>query len=323
MKVLTVAFGLAAALTIMADPPPIAAAEIGNGPAEVTLAACAQGSSQADTHVPGCSYSYLTKVAAPSYTYVTSQGAVSWKDGTVTSGALDFPAAGQTWPALTDLFLGASSTATPKSITGTVDADGRVDLTMQYDVLLKAGANECRLTGTTQLSSAGTEKLGGQATGKDYDPATGQFAVVSTTYPAPTTAGSCLLTSAAYDLSKGMGWYLTGTMKLPGGTPVTPASRPPRSKLPKKVKRKGKTVLLKKAVVTNAGQKATAKVTWSTKKSAKGSSKKYANLETNKSGKITITTTGKAKKLSVKLSLKASAVPGYQAYSSTKKWTVK
>ena len=69
---------------------------------------------------------------------------MSWKDGTLTRNALSFPAAGQTWPVLTNLFLGASSTATPKTITGTVDANGKVDLTMAYDILLKAGANECR-----------------------------------------------------------------------------------------------------------------------------------------------------------------------------------
>ena len=82
-------------------------------------------------------------------------------------------------------------------------------------------------------------------------------------------------------------------------------------------------MLLKKAVVTNAGQKATAKVTWSTKKSAKGSKAKYASVKTSKAGKVTITTTGTAKKLYVKLSLTAPAVPGCMAYTSTKKWTVK
>ncbi len=95
-------------------------------------------------------------------------------------------------------------------------------------------------------------------------------------------------------------------------------------KLPKKIKAKGKTVLLKKAVVTNAGQKATAKLTWSTKKSAKGAKAKYANQEvSHKTGKVTIRTTGKAKRLYVKLSLSAPAIDGYQAYSFTKKWTVK
>jgi hypothetical protein len=175
---------------LLAALPPAGAVDLTDGGAEVTLDVSAQGSSQTDTYVPCCSYLYLPEVAAPPYTYLSSQGAVSRKGGTVAGGALNCPAAGQTWPVLTDLFLGASSTVTPKAITGTVDAYGKVDLTMDYDVLLKAGANECALTGTTQLSSAGTEKLGGQATGKNYDPATGTFAVVSTTYPAPTTSRS-------------------------------------------------------------------------------------------------------------------------------------
>ena len=314
----------AAALTFMADPPPLAhAAEIGTGPAEVNLAVCAAGDTQTDTFIPNCSYSYLTKVAAPPYTYLTSQGAVAWK-GTATGGALAFPASGQTWPALTNLFLGASRTTTPKDVTGTVDSNGKVDLTLSYDTLIKAGANQCTLTGTVALSSQGTEKLGGQAVGKDYDPATGQFAVVSTTYTAPAATGSCLLINAAYDLSKGMGWYLTGTMTLPA-PPVPPLAQKQTAtvKVAKKVMRTGKTVLLKKAVVTNAGNEAMAKVTWSTKKKAKGTKAKYASVKTTKAGKVTLKTTGKAKKLYVKLSLKAPAVTGYEAYSYSKTWKVK
>ena len=168
----------------------------------------------------------------------------------------------------------------------------------------------------------GTEKLGGQAVGKDYDPATGQFAVVSTSYTAPAATGSCLLVNAAYDLSKGMGWYLTGTMSLPSAPPVI-QKQTAQVKVPKKVKRTGKTVLLKKAVVTNAGQKATAKVTWSTKKKAGGSNLKLAASKTTKAGKVILRTTGTAKRLYVRLSLKAPAVEGYRAYKYTKKWMVK
>ena len=82
-------------------------------------------------------------------------------------------------------------------------------------------------------------------------------------------------------------------------------------------------MLLKNAVVTNAGQKAAAKVTWSTKKSARGSNLKLAAVKLSKAGKVTLRTTGKAKGLYVKLSLKAPAVEGYRAYKYTKKWTVK
>ncbi len=243
---------------------------------------------------------------------------MSWKAGSLTGNALSFPAAGQTWPALTGLYLNASSVATPKNITGTVDSNGKVDLTMDYDVLLTAGSSQCRLTGTSQLSSQGTEKFGAQAVGKNYDPATGQFAVVSTTYAAPNaidvTPAGCLATNIAYDLSQGMGWFLTGTVQLPGA----PLPQTAKVKLPNKIKPKGKTVLLKKPVVTNAGQRATAKLNWSTKKSAKGTKDKYASAT-----KRSITTTGKAKKLYVKLTLSAPAVDGYTAYSFSKKWTVK
>ena len=145
---------------------------------------------------------------------------------------------------------------------------------------------------------------------------------MSTSYTAPAAFGGCLLVNAAYDLSKGMGWYLTGTMTLPAAPPVV-QKQTATVKVPKKVERTGKTVLLKKAVVTNASQKATAKVTWSTKKKAGGSNLRLAAAKTTKSGKVILRTTGKAKRLYVKLSLKAPAVEGYRAYKYTKKWTVK
>ena len=112
----------------------------------------------------------------------------------------------------------------------------------------------------------------------------------------------------------------------PPSTPPPPAVTAAQTavvKVPKRLKAKGATVVLKKAVVTNAGQKATSRLTWSTKKSAKGAKKKYATVRTTRSGKVTITTTGKARKLYVKLRLKAPATAGYTAYSYTTTWTVK
>ena len=87
-------------------------------------------------------------------------------------------------------------------------------------------------------------------------------------------------------------------------------------KVPKKIKYRGKTVLLKKAVRTNAGQKAKSKVTVKPKK------RTYAKVKTTTSGKVTIRVRGK-KKLKVTLKLKAPATSHYTAYSYTKKWTVK
>ena len=77
-----------------------------------------------------------------------------------------------------------------------------------------------------------------------------------------------------------MGWHLTGTMTLPGVTPAPVVQKQTAAvRVPKKVKRNGTTVLLGKAVVTNAGQRASAKVTWSTKKSAKGSKVRFSQGE--------------------------------------------
>ncbi|MCU0278686.1 MAG: carboxypeptidase-like regulatory domain-containing protein [Candidatus Nanopelagicales bacterium] len=106
-------------------------------------------------------------------------------------------------------------------------------------------------------------------------------------------------------------------------TKIEPQTQAATFKVAKKIAFKGKTVLLKKAVVTNAGQTAKAKVTWSTKKSAKGTSKKYAKVTKTSKGKVTITTKGKAKKLYVKLTLKAPATTGFTAFTFAKTWKVK
>ncbi len=99
---------------------------------------------------------------------------------------------------------------------------------------------------------------------------------------------------------------------------VTPAANQQTAtvKTPKKIKSNGKTVLLKKSVKTNAGQKAKAKVT------VKPKGKKYAKVTISKKGKVTIKTTGK-KKLKVTLKLTAPATADFTSYSFTKKWKVK
>ncbi len=104
----------------------------------------------------------------------------------------------------------------------------------------------------------------------------------------------------------------------PPVTPVTPAKQTQTAKVktPKKIKYNGTTVLLKKAVKTNAAQKAKSKVTVKPKK------KKYAKVTTTKKGKVRIKTFGR-KKLKVTLKLKAPATDQYTAYSYAKKWTVK
>ncbi len=87
-------------------------------------------------------------------------------------------------------------------------------------------------------------------------------------------------------------------------------------KVPKKVKYKGTTVLLEKAVTTNAGQKASIKVI------AKPKAKKYSKVKITSTGKVTIKTLGK-KKLKVTLKVTAPATNLYAPYSFTKEWKVK
>ena len=81
-------------------------------------------------------------------------------------------------------------------------------------------------------------------------------------------------------------------MHLPARSAADGGQKPP-----KRIGRKGKTVLLKKAVVTNAGQTATAKVTWSTKKSAMGNKGQFCVGDDQQ--KVTIRPYWKAKKFYV------------------------
>jgi hypothetical protein len=133
--------------------------------------------------------------------------------------------------------------------------------------------------------------------------------------------------------SPGFAYFMHGTPKPkpttpPTTPPVTPNPAPevqPQTAsviLPKRIRAKGRTTLLKKPVVTSAGQKATAKVTWSPKKAAKGSSARYAKV-IRKGGTLSIRTTGAAKVLYVRISLTAPAQPTFYAYTFAKKWRVK
>ncbi len=94
------------------------------------------------------------------------------------------------------------------------------------------------------------------------------------------------------------------------------ASQTASVKLPKKIAYKGKTTLLKKAVVTSAGNKAAVKVV------VKPKGKKYAKVSKKKNGKVVIATKGK-RKLKVVLTLSASATAQANPYLLVKKWTVK
>ena len=151
-----------------------------------------------------------------------------------------------------------------------------------------------------------------------------RFAVVSTSYTAPAATGSCLLLNAAYDLFQGHGLVPDRDHDpARGACPAGGAEADRQSEVAEEDQTQGKSVLRKKAVVTIARQMASARVTWSTKKKAQGTNLKLAPVKTTKAGRVTLRTTGNVKRLYVKLSLQAPAVAGFEAYSYSKKWTVK
>ncbi len=253
------------------------------------------------------------------YAHVTAQGPISWS-GTSRQGSLTFPVAGQAWPALSLLDSAVTATARPSDITGTVAADGTVTMTLRYDTTISALGLSCTAKGQVLLSSAATDPVGG-GQGLGWDPATGRFAVAATSASVPTLTGAaCLRAGDFLDLSKGLGWYISGTLTVDPGPVGPPAKQKARVKLPKRVAAKGRTVIVGKAVVTNAKQRADVDLTWGTKRSARGEKKRYAKVLVTKSGKVTLRTRGKAKRLYVRLRLSAPATPGYGAYSRTKVW---
>ncbi|MCU0277592.1 MAG: hypothetical protein MUE31_01730 [Candidatus Nanopelagicales bacterium] len=148
------ALGMAGVVGVMAGSlaltsPASAEITIGDGNAVVVLTPCGKDKSLGSELVADCSYSAFKLKAdgAPSYIYVTQDGYIVWKGGTITAGALDFPASGQTWPDLALKFSGIpiTSSATPAKITGTVDSQGKVDLAMSFATTLKTPLGKCTL----------------------------------------------------------------------------------------------------------------------------------------------------------------------------------
>jgi alpha-tubulin suppressor-like RCC1 family protein len=182
-------------------------------------------------------------------------------------------------------------------------------------------------TAVTGVPGNGQATVSWTAPGDD-----GGSPVIDHTVTAIPGGASCTISSTSCvvsGLTNGTGYTFTVTARNAIGAstpsapsaPVTPSAPVKQKqtatvKVPKKIKYKGKKVLLKKAVWTNAGQKAASKIT------VKPKAKKYAKVKTTKKGKVTIRTFGK-KKLKVTLKLTAPATSEYTAYSYKKKWTVK
>ena len=313
--------GVAAAGLLVAAVGPVAADSVPpDGAASIVLAPCPGAPGFGEVVTPGCSYIAIPKAGGGAFfAHLTSTGEITM-NGTMTSGTFIFPGAKQTWPGIAVPGGNVTVEIAKTDVSGTVAADGRVTMTIPYNTTISAFGLKCTVKGSAALSSTSTDVNGG-GTGKNLDPASGAFAVAGTSAP-PTTSGAlCALAADTLDLSRGIGWYFDGTLTtVPGVPSVLPQSAD--LKLPSRIKRKGRTVLVRGPLVTNAGQAVSARVTWGKRKSAKGSKKSFARLS-GKGGRVVLRTTGKAKRLHVRLTLQAPATPGYEAYRVTRAWKVR
>lgn len=311
-------------LPVVSLPANAESVNVADGTAKISLLACGQSNPVTTERLPDCSYVAIpTKPGDLYYAYLTAPGDITWT-GTVSQGSLTFPASGQLWPRLAFLDGVATNTVKASDITGTVDSNGVVALRVNYETTIQALGFTCSAKGQISMSSDATDPIGG-GQGRAVDTATGAFAVAATAPTVPTLTGAaCVKAAENLDLSKGVGWYLAGFLKVESGSSPQGATKQTAVvKYPRKLARKGKTVILKRAVVTNAGNRAAAKVTWSRKRGAKGKSKRYASVKVTRAGRITIKTTGKARRLYVRLRLSAPATAGYEAFRVNKVWRVR
>lgn len=310
--------GTACALTVSAP-----AHAVEDGPAFVQLPQCAAGTPVSESRVPDCSYIALPgKDGKVYYGYLSTAGQVTW-GGTTTGGVLSFPAGSQQWPALAPLFSGiGSARVIPGHISGLVTDSGSAQFTLTFNARVEALGSQCTATGTVTISTEGTDSVGG-AVGAPLS--AGRFAAAGTSTSAPMLTGSACAQAASYlDLSRGIGVYAAGLLTL-GGTSsgASAGAQTATVDVPKRLKRKGKTVVLQRAVTTNAGQRATSTLNWSTKKGANGSSQRFASIHTTRSGKLTLKTTGAATRLYVRLTVSAPATTGFKDLLLTKTWVVR
>lgn len=241
-------------------------------------------------------------------------------NGTMKSGTFVFPGAKQTWPGVSVPGGNVTVEIAKTDVSGTVAADGRVTMTIPYNATIAAFGLKCTVKGTAALSSTSVDVNGG-GTGRNRDAVSGEFAVAGTSAPPATSGALCALAADTLDLNRGIGWYFDGVLTTQPGVPSL-LPQDVNAELPRRVKRKGRTVLVDGPLVTSAGQPVATRVTWGKTKSAKGNKKSYARVST-KRGKVVLRTTGKAKKLHVRLTLQAPATPGYEAYRATRAWKVR
>ncbi len=292
-------------------------------PATVSLPACASDAPFSDKRTADCTYIAMTATSGQvMYGHVTSAGEVIWT-GTDTGGALSFPSTAQTWPVLS-LYGGlGNGRITPATITGTLAASGEVAMQIAFDVRISALGQQCQARGVIAVSSTATDTIGGgQGSNRD---ATGRFAVAGTSLGAPELSGSACAQAAQYlDLGKGVGVFVAGTLSVGSSdSGATAGAQTAVLRTPARLKPAGRTVLLPHAVTTNAGQKASVSVRWSVRKAADGTSPRYARLRVGREGAVSLITTGKAKRLYVRMTVSAPATASHGEYLQTRRWVVR
>ena len=318
MRTLILLLGTACALTV-----PATAHAVEDGPAFVELPQCSTGTPVSETRVTDCSYIALPgRDGKVYYGYLSSAGQVTW-GGTSTGGVLGFPADAQQWPALAPLFSGIGlARLIPGPISGITTDAGAAQFTMTFNAKVEALGSQCTATGTVTISTEATDSVGG-AVGAPISG--GRFGAAGTSTSPPILTGSACAQATSYlDLSRGVGVYAAGVLTLGGtSTGASAGAQTATFDAPKRIARKGSTVILRRTVMTNAGQRATATLSWSTKKSANGSSPRFASSRMTRSGKLTLKTTGSAKRLYVRLTVTAPATPGFQELLVSRKWVVR
>lgn len=303
--------------TVVVAPP--AAAAPADGPATITLPACAQSSPVSEAPVAQCSYLALPRTAGGAYYAHPSAGGEVRLTGSLTAGQLSLPPSGQVWPGLPVAGGLATVEVTRTEITGSVSPTGEVTLSVPFEASVDAGPfGTCTARSTATLSSAATDPVGG-AQGSPLDPVTGEFAVAGSS-PAPILTGAlCASAGDLLDLSRETGWYLRGSLRT---TPAATTAQTVSVELPARIKRKGRTVLLAGPAVTNAGQPASPRVTWGRTRAANGGKPSQARVS-YANDRVVVRTFGTARKIFVRLTLTAPAVAGFTALDRSRVWAVR
>lgn len=216
-----------------------------------------------------------------------------------------------------DLYLGGSGLLTIEPRVAQLNQAGRLSLTVASELWLTFGAQACRLSGSITLNeSADADVLSGHLEQRDlvYDSA------------------DCHLIASLIDLSAGIGLTLRAawstTQSQDEGAQTTEHAKPlPTSKqrqtllveLPRRIRKKRVTVLLRRAPQTSAGQVANVQIRWSPRRQ-RGA--RTLQLTRKPNGRLAIKPTGRAKRLRVEIRITAPPTSTHLAMDFQRDWKV-